>query len=73
MTFFSTLPALPSRSASFIREARQELKTVQWPNRRDTGRATVVILVVSAIAAAVTGALDVGLTYLVEQVIQKTP
>jgi len=69
MNFTHSVRALPRGAVSFVREARQELKTVQWPARRETVRATLVILVVSAVVAAVTGAFDVGLVYAVEKIL----
>lgn len=67
MNLFSTMTALPHGVISFVREARQELTTVQWPTRRDTVRSTVVILVVSLVVAAVTGMFDFLLTIVVER------
>lgn len=52
---------------SFVRESRQELKTVQWPTRQETVRATLVILIVSALVAVATGAFDALLTLIVER------
>lgn len=64
-----SLTTLPQNVISFIREARQELKNVQWPTRTVTLRYTVVIFVVSAVVAVATGALDQGLTLIVERVV----
>lgn len=69
MNLLSNIATLPQGVVSFVREARQELKIVQWPTRRDTVRSTIGILIVSAIVAAVTGALDAGLTVIVERVL----
>jgi preprotein translocase SecE subunit len=67
MNVFSKMTTLPQGVVSFVREARQELKIVQWPTRRDAVWYTIVILVVSAAVAAVTGALDAVLTLIVER------
>lgn len=67
MDYFSKIAALLHGVVSFVREARQELRTVQWPTRRDTVRSTVVILIVSVVVAAVTGVFDLLLTFIVER------
>lgn len=56
----------PAQFHGYLRDVRQELKAVQWPTRAATVRLTVLILVVSAVVAAATGALDAGLTFLLE-------
>lgn len=69
MNPLSTLTALPQGVVSFVREARQELKAVQWPTRRETVRSTMVILIMSAAVAAVTGVFDALLTLIVERLL----
>lgn len=67
MNYFTNIQKLPKGVVSYIREARQELKNVQWPSRRETVRYTVVILTVSLIVAFVTGVLDAAFTYIVQR------
>jgi preprotein translocase subunit SecE len=69
MNFTFRITALPKGVISFVREARHELQTVQWPSRRETVRSTILILLVSAAVALATGALDAGLTVLIERVL----
>ncbi len=66
-----SLRALPQGVISFIREARQELQTVQWPTRRNTVRSTTAILVVSTAVAAVAGFVDAGLVFLVQRLLSR--
>ena len=51
----------------FLRDARQELRGVQWPSRATTIRFTLLIVAVSAAVAIGTGLLDFGLAALVER------
>jgi len=37
--------------AQFMREVRQEVSKVTWPSRRETGVTTVMVFVMSVIAA----------------------
>ena len=52
------------RIATFIKEARIELKKVSWPTRTQTIRYTVAVIVMSLIIAAFLGGLDFLFTYL---------
>ncbi len=61
------MPLSPAHIVSFLRDARQELRGVQWPTRAVTVQFTVLILVVVAVVAIATGAFDIGLTFLVER------
>lgn len=71
MNYLSNITKLPQGVVSYIRESRQELKSVQWPTRAETVRYTVVILVVSLVVAIATGAIDMGLTYLIQKFVLK--
>lgn len=53
----------------FLRDVRQELRGVQWPTREATVRFTVLIVVVSAVVAAVTSLFDFGLAAVVERLL----
>ncbi len=46
------------RIGKFFRDTKSELKKVVWPSKADTKTNTIVVLVVVAIAAVVTIALD---------------
>ena len=37
--------------AQFVRQVRQEISRVSWANRRDTGLATLTVLIMATIAA----------------------
>jgi len=47
-----------NRVIQFIREARVELKRVNWPTRQETTRLTLVVVGVSAAMAVFLGSLD---------------
>ncbi|MCL5410345.1 MAG: preprotein translocase subunit SecE [Patescibacteria group bacterium] len=47
-----------------------ELKKVNWPTRKEVLNHTVIVLVSATIAIAITGAVDYGLTYLVQYLVQ---
>ncbi|PIT97995.1 MAG: preprotein translocase subunit SecE [Candidatus Andersenbacteria bacterium CG10_big_fil_rev_8_21_14_0_10_54_11] len=59
----------PSRLLSFIKEAREELKKVAWPDRQTTIQYTIVVVFVSVGTSLVIGGLDWALQLLLEQVI----
>ena len=56
------------RMINYIAEIINELKKVVWLTRREAVYLTVLVLVVSAVAAAFLGALDYGFSGLVEKV-----
>lgn len=37
--------------AQFVRQVRQEISRISWANRRDTGLATLTVLIMATIAA----------------------
>lgn len=47
-----------------------ELKRVNWPTRKDVINQTAIVLVSSIIAIAITSAMDYGLTYVVQYIIE---
>lgn len=47
---------------SYLRESKEELEKVSWPTRRDTIRYTTATIVMTAILAVLLGALDLGFT-----------
>ncbi|MBI3952763.1 MAG: preprotein translocase subunit SecE [Candidatus Doudnabacteria bacterium] len=50
----------------FIRETRSELSKVVWPSKQETLRITIAVIVMSLAVALFLGAVDYGLTRLLE-------
>jgi preprotein translocase subunit SecE len=55
----------------YLSASRAELTKVTWPNRRQTARLTLVVIVFSIVFAAVLGALDFGFSALIEKLVIK--
>jgi len=55
----------------FTKEAYSELKKVVWPSRRETIRITIAVIILSIAVAAFLGAVDYGLTKLIEMGINR--
>lgn len=55
---------------TYIQEAREELKKVLWPNRKETIRSSLLVIGISLAVAALLGAVDFLLNIVVEQVIR---
>ncbi len=53
----------------YLAASRAELTKVSWPNRRQTIRLTLVVIVFSLVMAAILGALDLGFSTLLQKVI----
>ena len=53
----------------YVREAREELRKVTWPNRQETTKYSVVVIVLALLLAAFFGGLDwllnLGLEWLI--------
>jgi len=47
-----------------------ELKKVSWPKRSEVVNHTVIVLISCAIAIAVTAAIDYGLTFVVQYIVE---
>lgn len=56
---------------SYFRSSAEELKKVSWPTRRDTVRYSALVIGVSLGIAVFFGALDAGLTKLVDVLIAR--
>jgi preprotein translocase subunit SecE len=54
----------------YIRESRDELRKVVWPTRRETVNHTLLVIGISLAVAAFLGAIDFGLTKLLEVFLQ---
>ena len=48
----------------------EELKRVHWPTQKEVLNHTVIVLVSSVIAIVVTSAIDYGLTYVVQYLVE---
>ncbi|MBQ9984709.1 MAG: preprotein translocase subunit SecE [Oscillospiraceae bacterium] len=49
--------------ATWFREMRSELKKVTWPTAAQVYKNTIIVLVVCAVFAVITGLMDLGLKY----------
>lgn len=56
----------PQKAITFVREAREELKKVQWPTRETTIRYTVIVVAASVVVGFIIGGIDYLLTFIVE-------
>ena len=61
----SNKPAAAARP-SFIGNIIAELKKVTWPTRQEIRKLTIMVLVVAFTVGLVLGALDYGLSFLVD-------
>jgi preprotein translocase subunit SecE len=57
--------------AQFFLEAKGELTKVNWPNRQELVRYTVLVVAISLAVAVFLGLLDVLFSYLVENFLIK--
>ena len=64
-----TLPDFAGSPIQFLKEARVELKKVVWPTRKQVANMTVIVIIVSALLAALLGGLDYLFTQLLGLVI----
>jgi preprotein translocase subunit SecE len=55
----------------FLREVKTELKKVTWPSRRDALAGTAVVLVAVFIIALFLGIVDLGLSSLVRELLER--
>lgn len=60
-----------AKIGTFFKEVRQELKKVTWPTRQETVKYTTVVILVTLAVAAFLGAVDLGLTWLINKFIIK--
>jgi len=58
------------KSLQFLREVKVELKKVTWPSRKQTIGSTIVVLVLVLIISLFLGVIDMGLSKLVQLVLQ---
>ena len=55
---------------NYFTSSWHELKKVSWPTRKEVLNHTVIVVISASIAIAVTGAIDYGLTYVVQYIVQ---
>lgn len=60
-----------NRLFTYLRESRAELAKVEWPNRRQAFRLTMVVIVFSAVLAAFIGGVDYVFSVVIEKLILK--
>ena len=66
---FVKISELPKKITTFLKEVRLEMKKVNWPNRQETLRYTLIIVGVSLAVATFLGALDFVFTTLLNKFI----
>lgn len=47
-----------SRIGNYVKETQAEMKHVNWPSRRETGRFTIMVIIVSLTTAILLGVAD---------------
>jgi len=60
-----------NRLFTYLQEARAELAKVEWPNRSQAIRLTVVVIVFSFVLASFIGGVDYVFSWVVQKVILK--
>ena len=58
------------RIREFFREVILEFKRVTWPSRAELVNSTAVVIVVTVVLAFFLGAVDIGLTKVVERILR---
>lgn len=64
-----SLPKIGS-PLQFIKEARAELEKVTWPNRQQTTRLTLIVIVVSVLVSIYITSLDLFFTKIMELLVK---
>ncbi len=55
----------------FIRSVKVELASVKWPNRQETLRLTLMVIIVSVFVGLYIGGLDIVFTSLIQGIINR--
>ncbi len=63
---------MANKIVSYIRESKDELKKVIWPSRQETIKFTSLVIGISLGTAIFLGALDFGLNYVLESLLNIT-
>ncbi|MDD4337392.1 MAG: preprotein translocase subunit SecE [Firmicutes bacterium] len=58
------------RIGKFFREVRAKFKRVQWPGRKETWSLTLAVVVYVLIVTVFLGLVDLGLSFVVEQIVK---
>lgn len=66
---FVKISRFPTKTISFLKEAKQELKRVNWPTRKETIRSTLIVIGISLVVALFLGGLDFIFTILLNKFI----
>lgn len=53
----------------FLREVRDEARKVTWPNRRELGISTIMVLIMVVVASLFFLAVDAGLKVVVDKIL----
>lgn len=61
---------LMDKVLDYIRDSKAELKKVTWPTKQQLWYSTIIVLVVTAIASAYLGLVDLILTGIFYKIIQ---
>ncbi len=59
-----------AKTKSFLKEVRIELKKVNWPNRKETIRYTLIVIVILTVVGLYLGAVDFLFSRLLNRLIQ---
>lgn len=54
----------------FLRQVKQEVKKVTWPSKKEVMRATIMVLIIVAIASAFFFLVDMFFAYIVRLIFQ---
>ena len=57
------------RLIEFFQESWQELKKVQWPSRKETYAATLVVIIVVVLISVYLALVDLGLTKAIQAIV----
>ena len=55
----------------YLKESREELKKVTWPDRQQLTRMTVAVIVISALTAIYLGLIDAALVRIIRDLVGK--
>lgn len=56
---------------NYLSGAWDELKKVSWPSKKEVVNHTIVVIISCAIAIAVVAVIDLGLTYVIQYVVER--
>ncbi|MFH0829049.1 MAG: preprotein translocase subunit SecE [Candidatus Kerfeldbacteria bacterium] len=60
---------MANRISSYIREAKDELRKVVWPSRKQTVNHTVLVVAISLFVAVFLGLVDLAMNYGIEKIL----